>query len=102
MFKLKLHANGIVEIYKARLGEKGFAKTEGLDYLNTFSSVLKMTTIRVFMAYAAAQNCPLFHLYVNTVFLHGDINEEMYSRPLLVLIYLNLIWRVSYTNLFMY
>ncbi|MCI89174.1 hypothetical protein A2U01_0110462, partial [Trifolium medium] len=41
-----------------------------------------MTTVRTFVAIVAAQHWPfLFQLDVNTVFLHGDLNEKVYMQP---------------------
>lgn len=66
--------------YKARLVAKGYTQVEGIDFQEVFSPVVKTTTIRVLLALVAALDLELDQMDVKTIFLHGDVNEELYMK----------------------
>ncbi len=83
LYKVKHNVDGSMSRYKTRLVAKGYAQTYGIDYEETYSLVAKMTTVRAIIAMAAANGWSLHQMDLKNVFLHGDLQEEMYmEQPL--------------------
>ncbi|GJR44335.1 calcineurin B-like protein 4 [Tanacetum coccineum] len=80
IFKKKRKADGTVDKYKARLVIKEFRQCEGLDYFDTYSLVMRITSIRMILAIAALRNLEVHQIDVKKAFLNGDLEEEIYMN----------------------
>lgn len=50
VYKVKFHADDLIEWFKVRLMDKGFNQIEFLNYFDTYSPVAKMTTVKMMIA----------------------------------------------------
>jgi hypothetical protein len=67
-------------MYKARLVTKRFDQVDGLDFVETFSSVFKPATIRLALAFSVHYNWSIRKLDISNVFLHSYFEEEVYMK----------------------
>jgi hypothetical protein len=78
VFKLKQNADQFR--CKARLVAKDFTQQAGIDYEETYSPVVRHESLRVIFSVAAQKDLEMVQLDVMTVFLNGDLKEELYME----------------------
>ena len=60
------------------MGKPPFLK--GIDFDEIFSLVVKMSSIRVVLGLTASLDLKIEQMDVNTAFLHGDLDKEIYME----------------------
>jgi hypothetical protein len=78
IYKNKCDENGTVTRNKARLVAQGYTQVEGLNFDETFAPVARLESIRLLLGVSCILKFKLFQLDVKSVFLNGNLNEEVY------------------------
>jgi histone deacetylase 1/2 len=81
VFKIKYKADGSLDKYKGWLVAKGFKQRYGIDYEDTFSPVIKMSTIRIILSIAVSKGWSMRQLDVQNSSLHGILDEVYMRQP---------------------
>ena len=59
---------------------KGIRQIKDIDFNEIFSPVVKMSSIRIVLSLAATLDLEVKEMDFKTVFLHGDLEEEIYMK----------------------
>jgi hypothetical protein len=73
----KIIPNNSIDKYKVRLVAKRFIQKQNVDYFDTFSLVTRISSICILIALASIHNLFIHQMDVKTVFLNGDLEEEI-------------------------
>jgi hypothetical protein len=76
VFKVKENQDGSLARFKARCTALGNLQREGFDYDETFSPVVRYSTVRTLLAVAARRDLRVHQMDVDTAFLYGVMTEE--------------------------
>lgn len=80
VFNIKRDKNGAVERYKSRLVAKGCSQKAGIDYKETFSPVVRYSSIRILLALAAELKLEIHQMDVVSAYLNGELKDEIYME----------------------
>ena len=83
VFQTKYLPDGSIERLKAHIVAKGYTQVLGLDYTDTFSPIIKATTVHVVLSLDVTNKWSLRQLDVKNAFLNGHLTKHVYmEQPL--------------------
>lgn len=80
IYRYKLKADGMVKSHRARLVAHGNKQEEGIDYLETYSPVVRTTTVRTVLHLATIMKWEVKQMDIKNAFMHGDLLETVYMK----------------------
>ncbi|MGI4816432.1 MAG: reverse transcriptase domain-containing protein, partial [Janthinobacterium lividum] len=80
IFTKKLNSKNEVSRFKARLVARGFTQIPGIDYIDTFSPVTRLETVRALLGVAVQRGWNIKQFDVKTAFLYGALEEDLYMK----------------------
>lgn len=80
VFRTKLNVDGTLDRLKVRIVAQGFDQEEGIDYLETYSPIVRSATLGAVLHTSTIMNWNIKQMDVKNMFLHGNLTEVVYMR----------------------
>ncbi len=80
LWKTKYLPNGQIDKYKTRMVARGYTQKKGINYNETFAPVVRFETLRYLLAHAVEKELEVHHMDVETAFLNGNLEEEIFME----------------------
>ncbi|RVX06008.1 Retrovirus-related Pol polyprotein from transposon RE2 [Vitis vinifera] len=77
-WKIVMEAEYSTLVRNARLVAKGFQQHAGVDFSDTFSPVVKASTIQIIFTLVVAYNWNIHQIDINYAFLNGILHKDVY------------------------
>lgn len=78
VFTIKRLEDGRIDKFKCRLVANGSTQRWGVDFDRVFSTVAKITTLRLMLAVCAARNYNLSSIDIRQAYLQATLNEDLF------------------------
>jgi hypothetical protein len=80
LYKVKLKADGSINLLKARWVAKGFSQCYRINYNKIFVPVVQTESLQYYLTITNALGLIVHQMDVKTTFLHVTLKEEIYTE----------------------
>jgi DNA polymerase zeta len=77
-FKIKTNSDGSIDKFKARIVARGFTLIQGIDYIEIFSPIIKLNSIKVLLILTTRYKLGMHQLDVKKTLLSNFLDEDIY------------------------
>ena len=79
-YKVKRHADGSIEKFKARLVARGFTQVEGVDYEQTSAPVARLSSVRIVLALSVLLSLERGQSDIANAYLNAKLRHNIYMK----------------------
>ena len=76
VFKIKQNAVGEINKYKAQLVAKGYSQVQGIDYNDTYTPIMQLSSLHTILAISAHNNWDIEVFDFHSAFLNGKLDKD--------------------------